>query len=228
MRIKYIGILYGVIIFGIFAASSHAQSVEQKPDFGAYYYHKKSLFELLPNTSNEIILLGDSITDGNEWAELFGNSRLKNRGISGDVTKGVLYRLEEITESNPAQIFIMIGVNDLARGISVDTVLFNYSKIIDQIQQASPSTEVYVQSILPVNDNFSQFSSHIDKTLQIRQANSRLVRLSEQKGATFINLFDEFSTDEDRLNPNYTEDGLHLNGQGYMVWKSVVESYLDL
>ncbi|MDR8390776.1 GDSL-type esterase/lipase family protein [Aliifodinibius sp. S!AR15-10] len=228
MRFKYIGIIYAVVIVGIVAASSQAQSVEQKPDFGAYYYHKKSLFEALPNTSNEIILLGDSITDGNEWSELFGSSRLKNRGISGDVTEGILYRLSEVTESNPAQVFIMIGVNDLARGIPVDTVLSNYGKIIDQIREESPDTEIYIQSILPVNDEFPQFSSHTDKTSQIKQANVGLTELAKKTGATFINLFDDFSTAEAKLNPNYTEDGLHLNGQGYVVWKSVIGSYMDL
>lgn len=228
MRFKYIGILYVVIIFGFFAASSHAQSVGQKPDFGAYYYHKKSLFELLPNTNNEIILLGDSITDGNEWSELFGSPRLKNRGISGDVTEGVLYRLAEVTESKPAQIFIMIGVNDLAREIPVDTVLSNYDEIIDRIRKDSPKTKIYVQSILPVNDEFPQFSSHSNKTPQIKQANNCLAELAKEKSATFINLFDDFSIKGDKLNPKYTEDGLHLNGKGYVVWKSIIESYMDL
>lgn len=31
----------------------------------------------------------------------------------------------------------------------------------------------------------------------------------------------------DKLNPAYTEDGLHLNGSGYLVWKSEIERYMD-
>ncbi|MFH5833667.1 GDSL-type esterase/lipase family protein [Halalkalibaculum sp. DA3122] len=228
MRLKYRGTVFCVVLFAFLMTDSHAQSTEKKPDFGAYYYHKKTLFEHLPNAENEIIFLGDSITDGNEWAELFGSPRLKNRGISGDVTDGILYRLSEVTESSPAQVFIMIGVNDLARGIPVETVISNYEKILDRIRRETPRTEIYVQSILPVNDEFSQFSSHTDKTPQIKEANSRLAALAREKEAIFINLFDDFSTGEDKLNPDYTEDGLHLNGQGYVVWKSVVDSHLDL
>ncbi|MCW9708407.1 SGNH/GDSL hydrolase family protein [Fodinibius salsisoli] len=209
------------------AQNSWAQETEEKPDFGAYYYHKKGLFEALPNASNEIIWLGDSITDGNQWAELFGNHRMKNRGISGDITDGVLYRLDEVTESKPAKVFIMIGVNDFARDRSVDDVLSNYKEIVNRIREASPETEIYIQSILPVNDDFTQFPSHTDETSDIKEANRQLQQLAEEKGAVYINLFDEMSVQDDKLNPDYTEDGLHLNGQGYLVWKSAVEQYLD-
>ena len=50
------------------------------------------------------------------WAEFFQNSNIKNRGISGDITEGILYRISEITESQPLQVFLMIGTNDLAKG----------------------------------------------------------------------------------------------------------------
>ena len=67
----------------------------------------------MPDTPNEIIMLGNSITDGCEWSELFQNSNIKNRGISGDITEGVLYRLDEVTRSKPAKVFLLIGINDL-------------------------------------------------------------------------------------------------------------------
>lgn len=212
---------------GIFVIEAQAQASEDKPDFGTYYYQRKTLFEQLPNAEDEIILLGDSITDGNEWSELFGNNRLKNRGISGDVTEGVLYRLDEVTESDPAKVFIMIGVNDLARDRSSEQVLANYEKIVERIQQDSPETEIYIQSILPVNDSYSQFTSHYDKTPEIREVNEGLKSMADDKGARYINLFDDMSNGEGKLNPEYTEDGLHLNGSGYVVWKSVVEKYMD-
>lgn len=216
-----------LLVSGIFITDGFAQTSEERPDYGTYYYQRKTLFEQLPNAENEIILLGDSITDGNEWSELFGNNRLKNRGISGDVTDGVLYRLDEVTESVPAKVFIMIGVNDLARDRSPDDVLANYGKIVDRIKTDSPETEIYIQSILPVNDNYSQFTSHYDKTPQIRAVNKGLKSLADDKGAVYINLFDDMSTEEDKLNPDYTEDGLHLNGSGYVVWKAEIEKYVD-
>ncbi|GAA5521437.1 hypothetical protein Asal01_01378 [Fodinibius salicampi] len=216
-----------VLISGVSIEYVLGQQTEEKPDYSAYYYHKKNLFEQLPNGEDEIIFLGDSITDGNEWAEMFGSTRLKNRGISGDVTDGVLYRLNEVTESNPDKVFVMIGVNDLARDRSVNYVLENYEKIVNKIEQDSPDTKIYIQSVLPVNEDFEQFSSHVDKTPEIKEVNKGLKKLADRKGLTYINLFDDMSTDRDQLNPDYTEDGLHLNGNGYLVWKSEIEQYLN-
>ena len=49
-----------------------------------YNLQRRSLFEVLPVYSSDIVFLGNSITDGCEWAELFNNRHVKNRGISGD------------------------------------------------------------------------------------------------------------------------------------------------
>ncbi|QKZ15828.1 hypothetical protein HU175_19850 [Spirosoma sp. KUDC1026] len=78
------------------------------------YEQKRTLFESLPNTKKEIIFLGNSISDFGEWAELFDDPHVKNRGISGDLSFGVLARLGEVTASKPAKIFLLIGINDLA------------------------------------------------------------------------------------------------------------------
>ena len=86
----------------------------------AYYYHKKEHFETLPKSKKDIIFLGNSITDNCEWAELFNNPHIKNRGIGGDDTDGILERLSDITSGQPAKIFLMIGTNDLAYGKTVD------------------------------------------------------------------------------------------------------------
>ena len=103
----------------------------------AYYYHKKEHFESLPDTEHEIIFLGNSITDNAEWAELFGNPNIRNRGIGGDDTDGVLERLEEVVSSRPDKIFIMIGTNDLAYLKSKEHVVENYKRILDRISEES-------------------------------------------------------------------------------------------
>lgn len=104
-----------------------------------------------PKTANDIVFLGNSINDGGEWSELFPDTRLKNRGISGDVTTGVPHRLPNIVESNPSGIFLLIGINDLARGVPPYTVLAHIRLIVSLIHSGSPGTQVYVQSLFPVN-----------------------------------------------------------------------------
>lgn len=75
-----------------------------------YYQHKKQRFESY-KTKADIVMVGDSITDGAEWHEMFPQLNIVNRGISGDTTVGVLNRLEGITQTQAKKAFIMIGVN---------------------------------------------------------------------------------------------------------------------
>lgn len=79
-----------------------------------FYDQRATLFEVLPTSKKDIIFLGNSITNGGEWAELIGNPHVKNRGISGDRTDGILDRLHVITKGKPAKIFLLIGINDLS------------------------------------------------------------------------------------------------------------------
>jgi lysophospholipase L1-like esterase len=196
--------------------------------YSTYYNQRASLFESLPHAQDDIVFLGDSITDGGEWCELFGDSRMKNRGISGDVTWGVLDRLEEVTAGKPAKIFLMIGVNDLARGKSVQEISANHREIVEGILQASPETQLYLQSVLPVNNVFGKFNNHTDKGVEILVVNKKLKELAKATPNTeYIDLFQAFRTNDGLLETLYSNDGLHLTGDGYVLWKSMIEKHVN-
>ena len=221
VKVEYIKALW-VLIF-VMLVNTFAQS----QSFGTYYEQRKTLFEKLPNTKNEIIFLGNSITDGCEWSELFQNKHIKNRGISGDITRGVLNRLDEVTESKPAKVFLLIGINDLARGVSRDTIYANICRIAQLINEDSPKTKVYIQSILPVNASFEKFKGHYSRANDILWINEHLVEWCLHEEAVFIELFSHFkNTSNNKLNPLFTNDGLHLNGDGYYLWAKVIDKYL--
>jgi len=189
----------------------------------AYYYHKKEHFESLPDTPNEIIFLGNSITDNAEWYELFeGKFNIKNRGIGGDDTDGILERLSEVTSSKPDKIFIMIGTNDLAYGKSANHVIDNYRKIIARIKSESPATELYIQAVLPVDA--IHYTRPNDQIINI---NNQLIEICREEGLTYIDLHSVFIDERGMLAKKYSIDGLHLNGQGYLEWKKVILKYLD-
>lgn len=217
------------LMFLVFVISSiiSAQNKSAETNYSPYYLHMKSMFESLPNTPGEIIFLGNSITDGCNWAELFSDIRVKNRGISGDVTEGIINRLDEVTESNPSKIFIMIGINDLARGKSKKEILKNYQIIVDKIFETSPKTKIYIESILPVNDSYDRFKKHYSKADSVVSLNKELENLAEEKGQTYVDLFSSFIDSEGKLRDDFTEDGLHLNGEAYQLWKSLVEVYIE-
>lgn len=199
----------------------HAQLVDTTYK-STYYEQKVTLFRLLPKTKNAIVFLGNSITDIGEWAEIWRNKKVINRGISGDNTFGVLARLDEVTFSKPHAVFIMIGINDIAKNIPDPIIVSNYKKIVERIAVASPKTKIYVQSILPTNNNFKEFQRHQNKDEHIRYVNEELKKLCKSKGITYIDLYTQFLDKEGKLSTLYTNDGLHLKGAGYMKWKEIL------
>lgn len=195
--------------------------------YSTFYYQRASLFEKLSVHSKDIIFLGNSITNGAEWAELFQNKRIKNRGISGDICQGVYDRLTPVTAGKPAKIFLMIGINDMARGTSTDSIAAATLKIIRKIQSESPRTHIYLQSVLPVNDSFGMFQGHTKRKADIKPLNEKLEQLAKTEKITFIDLYSYFIVpDTELMNPAYTNDGLHLTGEGYIKWVEIVKPYL--
>lgn len=196
------------------------------PQHSLYWHQRATHFELLPNDTGEIIFLGDSITDGCNWGELFGDSKVKNRGISGDTTQGILDRLDEVVESRPARVFLMIGINDLAMGKSPKEIVDNIKRIVRSIREDSPDTEICLESLLPVNPDFPQFPKHTSKTQEVQAINRVLKRMAQESDLRYIDLYGEFIVEDNKLNPEFTNDGLHLTGAGYRVWKGAVAPYV--
>src|SRR5699024_9326616 len=225
---------FRVVLFCLFALlglsiSSDAQkALPHYPDsqFSTYYQQKATLYRQLPLKKGGTIFLGNSITDGGSWSELFQDSDIINRGISGDVTIGVLNRLEDIVKKNPQKVFLLIGTNDLAAGLDPDSILTNIYRIVSLIHDYSPTTRMYVQSIFPVNKKPEKFPDHTNKGKQIKYINSRLKKAAETKDYTYINVYDALKDEQGHLDLRYTNDGLHLLGAGYMVWKHVLYPYV--
>ncbi|MBS1500881.1 MAG: family 20 glycosylhydrolase [Bacteroidetes bacterium] len=194
--------------------------------FSTYYQQRVTHFRLLPKRKNAIVFLGNSITDGGEWDELFGDDHIINRGISGDFTAGVINRLDEVTSRQPAKIFLLIGINDLARKTTPDSVVHNILLIADYIRQQSPATRLFIQSILPVNAVYKKFTTHTNKAAEINRVNSLLEKNAASHNYTYINIHDAFCDADGNMNARLTNDGLHLKGQGYLLWKHLIYPYV--
>lgn len=187
------------------------------------YDHRKSLFAVLETAPESIVFLGNSLTQQCEWAELFNNPAIKNRGITGDMTTGVLARLDEIVAAKPRKLFLLIGVNDLLFH-PPSIILENYQQILQKIKKDSPATQVYVQSILPVNNALR--STGI-KNADIRVVNSGIQALAKEFDFPYLDLYQAFVTPEGRMNQKYTYDGIHLNGEGYLNWKQAIATHVE-
>lgn len=184
-----------------------------------YYEQKVSQYRIFKPVGKKCIMfVGDSITDIGEWNELLNTDIILNRGISSDNTFGVLHRLDDIAIRKPLKVFIMVGINDISNNVPDSIVIRNYRRIIDRIARNSPGSRIYVQSILPTNNEFTEFQRHQNKDKHIRKINEALKKDAERGLFTFIDLYPLFLNPEGKLDRLYTNDGLHLNAEGYNLW----------
>lgn len=192
-----------------------------------YNYQRRALFELLGVSPRSIVFVGDSITDGGEWAELFGRPACLNRGISGDRSDWLLERIDAVAAGRPRKIFLMIGINDLAQGRTPDQIASTVRRIVARVRELSPRTQIHIQSLLPVNGKrFDNFGGHYARAAEIPVTNALLKALCEEERVTWIDLYTAMADDEGNLRAEYTNDGLHLLGAGYAVWKKRIEPYV--
>lgn len=237
--ILIVSILFNILFFGYSVKKIHwkyhqykvKQELELKqyshisqPDSVKYFISRNEVFTKLPNDTNEIIMLGNSLTHNFEWHEIFKDVNIKNRGINGDITKGLLQRLDEIVESRPQKIFIEIGINDLLQGYSLDSVFLNYQNIVKLIRQKSPNTKIYIQNVLPTSRNINKTERPVIDS--VYKLNGKLKNFSSENELTYIDLFSIFNSNG-KLNPKYDcGDNLHLSGSGYKEWCILIEDYI--
>jgi len=174
-----------------------------------------SAFEAFPLVPDDVVFLGDSITEGGPWEELFPGVRTRNRGIGGDTSEGVLRRLDQVTRAAPSKVFVLIGTNDLFRGAAEAEVVSNIEEILDRVKEESPDTEVYLQSVLPraASDRAS-----------VEALNARLAEVAGERGAAWVDLYPSFLDPETGgIRAELSNDELHLLGPGYSLWKEQIE-----
>lgn len=212
----------------IFISSTFSQTQKWDSTYRpSTYDYRVSQFESYPNSPDDIIFLGNSLTARADWNELLQLPTARNRGISGDITFGVFNRLKEVTEGKPAKLFILIGINDISRNIPDSLIVRNYERIIRKVQNESPQTKIYLQTLLPVNNEFTQFKNHYNKDEHILFVNNQIKKLGVKYGIEIIDLYPHFLNDQNKLNEKFTEDGLHLNAAGYIVWAKILHTYIQ-
>jgi lysophospholipase L1-like esterase len=160
-----------------------------------------------------IYFVGDSLTESAEWHEILG---VRNRGIAGSDSGRLAKRLEPIIATRPKAIFLMLGANDLPAGR--DTAA-GIAKAIEQIKRGSPETLVYVQSILPVNNETRRTGRNNNAIVAM---NKRLAQLPAQ----YIDLHQHFADESGNLKRELSLDGLHLSGEGYALWLKLIRPYI--
>ena len=205
------------------------------------YEERIEQFKKHPIGNNKIVFLGNSITEGGgDWNKKFNVHNIVNRGISGDITEGILVRLDEIIFYKPIAVFLLIGINDIfdtdisnREKITPLYVANNIITIANQINVHSPSTEIFMQTILPINreiyiEENGFFPKHnVPLSEQIIQINSMIINQADVQQYKVIDLHSVFINQDGLMNREYTTDGVHLNNNGYSVWVEYIHGYIQ-
>lgn len=184
------------------------------------YIQELSLYEVYKTKQADIILLGDSNTQGASWNELLGRCNVIQRGIASDVLEGYLFRLDYIIKLKPKVVFIMGGLNDIYNWIPVETIFQNYISIIRHLQ--SKGIKVVIQSTFFVLESWP---SAEDRNKEVQKLNFLLADFSKKEKLVFIDINKKFSNDL-FFKKEYTNSWGHLNGAAYKIWADEVEKVL--
>lgn len=177
------------------------------------------------------LFLGDSITELYHLDDYYSGMPVVNSGESGNTTQDILDHMRErVYQYNPSKIFLLIGTNDLAEGISQETILDNIEKMIDEIQNNRPYATIYLESIYPVNNTDEEKIEHDvvkDRSNKdIREINQKLKDIAKKKKITYIDMYDILKDENGNLNLDYTKEGLHISDDGYKVITKEIKKYL--
>src|SRR6478736_3218592 len=208
-----------VLFLTAFASQAQKNAYDTIPYVADYYAKRLALFKSETVVESKIIFLGNSITQFGNWRKLLKDSSVINRGIAGDITFGVLNRLDEVIARKPAKLFIKIGINDISKNIPDEVIVRNILLMVKKVKSNSPNTQVFVQSVLPTNNAAKdEYPDAVKKNDHVVNVNNQLMTLTKRNGYVYIDLYNLFKDKEGNLNPNYSVDGVHINDQAYQLW----------
>lgn len=180
------------------------------------------MFQTLPQREGAIVMLGDSLIHNGEWSELLNNSNVINRGISGQWSEVLYERMDHVVATQPEKVFLMTGINDL-RGRSSEDIAQTIAKIVNRLNQESVHTQVFVHSILPVNNTVKD-TGRTNK--DIVSLNTELEKVCETNDCHYLHVHGHFINEDGHLKEHFSHDGVHLNGAGYQQWAQLIEPYV--
>ena len=130
-----------------------------------------------------------------------------NKGINGDSTDGMLVRFRTSVEAErPDYVIVWAGINDLYAGREpvqvMETLMTLYARALDT-------------GAKPIACTLTPTEADDSMNTRIGELNALMAERCDEKGIRMVDLFSSLSGPGGRLNPLYSDDGVHLSPQGY-------------
>lgn len=177
----------------------------------------------------KLVCLGDSITYGYgvEKHECFVNIikdkyniEVINKGINGDTTSNMLFRVyEDAIILKPTHILVMGGTNDFLMGYKESTAFENLKCIIDDIKnhEIKPIVGIPIKTCSTLGKKY--WSSFIDYSVVNEKLNSyktHLIKYCKDNHIPYFNFYDRLESEN--LDDTFLYlDGIHPNKIGHSI-----------
>lgn len=118
--------------------------------------------------------------------------------------------LEALSAGNYSKIYLAFGINELGYG---DTESFYraYCQLIDSIRDVHPDALIYVQTLIPVNNERAAATGHkrYVNCDRVREFNEIIRRVANDKRVPLLDVYSAFAVDG-QLPEEASRDGVHL------------------
>ena len=222
-------LLLGVVVVAEQKGHVYALALERRdivhlddqfhPDYWARMGWTNTIKDL--HTDFDIAFFGNSITRGSDFQQFFPDKKIINLGYSGDNLTGMLRRVPMIQAAHPSKVFIMAGTNDLVH-INLDEYKDRYTKLLQAIKDSLPNTMIYVESVLPSNQDMCSCAPNE----KVQKANKIAEELASSFNGQFINLYDLYADKNNELPKEWTRDGIHLYPEHYDKWAKSIKPFV--
>lgn len=196
-------------------------ATEPAPHVGAEA-RTQALAQRARGSQAEVLLLGDSITEGWEsagaavWARSLAPRGAIGLGVSGDQTQHVLQRLRSgAYDALPARVaVVMIGTNNTGAGQPPGQVADGVEAVVRECLLRWPDAQVLLLAIFPRGDapDDPLRRNNAAANALLRERAARLPRVA------WLDFGAAFLAADGTLRRDLLPDALHLSEAGYEVW----------
>ena len=170
-----------------------------------------------------VVFVGSSsIRFWDSLAEDFPTLDPINRGFGGSRLSDVRHYLDQLVmKHRPRLVVLYAGENDINADVAPEQVFADYRAIADRIRSELPETRLVWISIKPSPLRWADADA-------MRRANALVMEHAARDPQieyvdVFMPMLNEKGEPRGEL---FVEDRLHLNDEGYRVWKAEVDPYV--
>jgi len=184
----------------------------------SYRYREELCQEwIVRNHSAEIVMFGDSHTEGGKWNFLLNTHPVLRLGRGGFTTNRLVQLIPLSIESKPKYVFILCGGNDIYENcFSVENTIGNFKLMANTLKS---------NHIIPVFQKLMYQHNNPSFNVSIDAINRRLEDYCSKENIPLLDI-GKSMYDSTGLKKNFTRDNLHLNEEGYKIWSETVNVFL--